>query len=443
MNRLTLFLLLNVIYLQAFTGELPWNGKNTGNPIIPGHFADPSLVEMDGKFYIYATTVSKHMEPMVWISEDMQNWEVKHLGIEGKHLFWAPSMLKGEDGKYYLYYSSGFDFKCHLYVGETPSGPWEFKGKVDEGFDLQIYQDPNDGKVYGTTSDPSSRPRLVEFNSDVDSPGYLTEVIREKNLEGPFFDYTEGSYMMYRDGWYYYMYSGGKCHAENYKINHARSRDIWGPYEDAPNNPILDMDPGKKIFAPGHHSVIQIEDEYFIAYHRQDVYFYPTCSERQVCIDRMEFNDEGWIEKVAPTHEGVDFSRYFENTKADLVNVALGKNTTAGNINQSYNPRLATDGNYATFWKGSGFFSVDLGQDYEIEQILPRFVNYDYYMMYKIMYSSDNQNWETYYDQTGEARKGATPVIQKDITARYIKIEFKRSGGGFELAELEVLSPKP
>ncbi len=443
MYKLIIILVFFLPVFSSLSQDVSWDSSQAGNPIVPGHFADPSLVEMDGKYYIYATTVSKFMEPMVWISEDLQRWEVQQLDITGKHLFWAPSMLKGDDGKYYLYYSSGFDFKCHLYVGETPTGPWDYKGKVEDGFDLQIYRDPNDGKVYGSSSDPSSRPRLVEFNSDVNNAGYLTEVIKEKSLEGPFFDYTEGSFIIYRDGWYYFMYSGGKCHAENYKIHQARSRDIWGPYEDAPNNPVMDMDPEKNIFGPGHHSVFTVNNDYFIAYHRQDFYFYPTCSERQLCIDKMEFDDQGWIAKITPTNKGVDFSEYFDDSYEGLTNVALGKNTTAGNISGSYNPRLATDGNFATFWKGSGHFSVDLGENYPIEKILPRFINYDYYMMFKILYSSDNQKWDVYYDRTDVARKAAVPVAQKKINARYVKIEFVRSGGGFALSELEVWSPNP
>ncbi|MFW6227198.1 MAG: family 43 glycosylhydrolase, partial [Bacteroidota bacterium] len=171
MYKLIIILVFFLPVFSSLSQDVSWDSSQAGNPIVPGHFADPSLVEMDGKYYIYATTVSKFMEPMVWISEDLQRWEVQQLDITGKHLFWAPSMLKGDDGKYYLYYSSGFDFKCHLYVGETPTGPWDYKGKVEDGFDLQIYRDPNDGKVYGSSSDPSSRPRLVEFNSDVNNAG--------------------------------------------------------------------------------------------------------------------------------------------------------------------------------------------------------------------------------------------------------------------------------
>lgn len=413
--------------------------SNSGNPIFSGHFADPSIVQMDGKFLIYATTVSDYFEPVVWVSEDMQNWQVEPLNIFGEHRFWAPSVIKGKNGKVYLYYSSGFDFKCHLYIGESYKGPWQKFGLVEKGFDLQIFEDPVTGKVYGSSSDPQSRPRLVEFENDPEKEGYLTRVIKEASLEGPFFDYTEGSFILYKDGYYYLMYSGGKCGSETYKINYARSNNIWGPYEDAPNNPILQSAPEKKIFGPGHHSVITIEDDYFIAYHRQDYYFYPTCSERQICIDRMEFDGKGWIKKVEPTNAGVDFSNYFTPV-SKMKNVAIGKNVAAGGITKSFNPEFAVDNNYATFWQGSGYLSLDLGQLYQVEKIIPRFLKYDYFNLYKILYSRDNQQWLEYADFTNVAAKAYQQVPDKKVEARYIKIQFLR-GEGYPpaLAELEVL----
>ena len=413
------------------------------NPVLPGFFADPSFVEMDGKYYIYATNVSKYMEPLVWVSDNLVDWEVKSLGITGEHLFWAPSVIKGANGRYYLYHTSGFDYKCHLYIGDSPTGPFEKYGMVEKGFDLQIFRDPTSGKIYGTSSDPQSRPRLVEFESDPKKDGYMTKVIKEASPEGAFFDYTEGSFLLYRNGWYYLMYSGGKCNAETYKVNYARSRDIWGPYEDAYNNPILSSDPSKKIFGPGHHSIFQIDDEYFIVYHREDYYHYPTCSERQVCIDRMDFDGEGRIQKVIPTNKGVDFSKILPSKSSSLTNVARGKKVSCGGITDSYNPEFAVDNNFATRWKGQRYLSVDLEKEYSIQKIIPRFVYYDYFNLYKIFTSSDNVHWDLYFDQAETARKAYEPVIQKQVKARYIKIQFLRNEGTQAiLAELKVFAPE-
>lgn len=439
-----LFLILAILFAIAGSSaqDQSYFAPNNGNPVVPGHFADPSLVTMDGKYYIYSTTVSKYMEPVVWVSDDLQNWEVHLLGITGEHYFWAPSALKGDNGRYYLYYTNGHDFKCHLYIGDSPLGPWTKYGLVEQGFDLQVFRDPSSGKVYGTSSDPKSRPRLVEFESNPKNEGYLTKVLQEKSLDGAFFDYTEGSFIVYHNGWYYLMYSGGKCESENYKLNYCRSRNIWGPYEDAPNNPVLDRNPQSMIFGPGHHSVFSVDNQYFVAYHRQDFYHYPTCSERQICIDRMEFDTEGWIKQIVPTNVGIDFSKVLASKSSGLTNVAFGKKVTSGGNKDKHNPEFAVDQNYSTYWMGggSGYFSVDLGTEYVIEKIVPRFMNYDYFILYRILYSTDNQHWETYYDQTTSAKKASTTITHKKVAARYVKVEFVRGEGNISLSELEVFS---
>lgn len=68
---------------------------------------------------------------------------------------------------------------------------------------------------------------------------------------------------------------------------------------------ILQQDPQVATGA-GHHSVIQIpgKDEYYIVYHRRPL----DCNrinERQVCIDKMEFDENGYIKPVKITFEGV------------------------------------------------------------------------------------------------------------------------------------------
>lgn len=66
-------------------------------------------------------------------------------------------------------------------------------------------------------------------------------------------------------------------------------------------------DESKKIYGTGHNSVLQIPgtDEYYLIYHRISrpdgiEKPYPGTS-REVCIDRMEFNDDGEIIRVNPS----------------------------------------------------------------------------------------------------------------------------------------------
>ncbi|HNX89742.1 MAG TPA: family 43 glycosylhydrolase, partial [Paludibacteraceae bacterium] len=78
------------------------------------------------------------------------------------------------------------------------------------------------------------------------------------------------------------------------------------------NNLILAKDSLQGIFGTGHNSVVQVpgKDEWYIVYHR---FSYPDGIKmgdaagfnREVCIDKLEFNTDGSIKPVKPTHKGV------------------------------------------------------------------------------------------------------------------------------------------
>jgi hypothetical protein len=76
-----------------------------------------------------------------------------------------------------------------------------------------------------------------------------------------------------------------------------------GPFSDDAKK-ILSTNPDVGT-GPGHNSVLNIGDDYYIVYHKH----FPNSTngnDRVVCIDRMYFNDEGEIEPVVLTNEGVD-----------------------------------------------------------------------------------------------------------------------------------------
>ena len=56
----------------------------------------------------------------------------------------------------------------------------------------------------------------------------------------------------------------------------------------------------------GHHSVINIPgtDDYYIVYHRRPL-GHTEAGHRHVCIDKMEFLEDGTIKPVKITFEGV------------------------------------------------------------------------------------------------------------------------------------------
>jgi GH43 family beta-xylosidase len=108
------------------------------------------------------------------------------------------------------------------------------------------------------------------------------------------------------------MWSENDTRSPNYSVHYGTSKSPLGPIEIPEQNTVIAKDAAKGIYGTGHNSVIQIPgtDEWYIVYHR---FNYPkgiTMGDaagynREVCIDKMEFDDKGLIKQVTPTHEGI------------------------------------------------------------------------------------------------------------------------------------------
>jgi beta-xylosidase len=120
--------------------------------------------------------------------------------------------------------------------------------------------------------------------------------------------YSEGSYVFYHNGYYYFMWSKNDTRSPEYQVRYVKSTSPVGPVDPSKGEIILSKDPNKGIFATGHHSVLQVpgKDEWYIVYHRfkrpGGIYMGPEAGyNREICIDKLEFNEDGSIRKVIPT----------------------------------------------------------------------------------------------------------------------------------------------
>ena len=109
-------------------------------------------------------------------------------------------------------------------------------------------------------------------------------------------NYVEGPFMMKRNGKYYFMWSEGGWTGPNYCVSYAIADSPFGPFKRI--GKILQQDPDIATGAC-HHSGIQKPgtDEYYIVYHRRPLWS-NRGNEREVCIDKMEFDKNGFIKPV-------------------------------------------------------------------------------------------------------------------------------------------------
>lgn len=316
----------------------------SGNPIFPGWYADPEGIVFDDTYWIYPTVSMLHGEDTLtyrkearrktrainpdynqqthldaFSSKDLVHW-TKHpsvLSIENvkwvEYAMWAPSIIRA-NGKYYLFFG-GNDIQSDneyggigVAVADRPEGPFKdalgkpLISKFINGaqpIDQFVFRD-DDGQYYMYYGG-WRHCNVVRLKDDLlslkpfDNGEYYREVTPENYVEGPF--------MMKRNGKYYFMWSEGGWGGPDYSVAYAIADSPTGPFKRI--GKILQQDEQVATGA-GHHSVIQIpgKDEYYIVYHRRPL----GCThsgERQVCIDKLEFDEQGYIKPVKITFEGV------------------------------------------------------------------------------------------------------------------------------------------
>jgi arabinan endo-1,5-alpha-L-arabinosidase len=271
-------------------------------------FADPSIIQgRDGYWYAYATS-----DPLVAggpfglmhmaRTKDFGSWEylgtvfndqTKPAWAAPGSFFWAPD-IRYLDGHYVMYFTvtdtaanPGGDPAIGVATAPTPAGPWTatdgpvvapkpdgnggFFGTIDPAMLTAA-----DGKRYLYYGGFYGGISVTELSADgMHAVGEPTQITIG--------DRYEGSYVVYRDGWYYFMGSSMNCCAgptTGYSVFAGRSRSPRGPFVDADGAALTDSrvggttvitQNGNKWIGPGHHAFItDAAGQDHIVYHAID-----------------------------------------------------------------------------------------------------------------------------------------------------------------------------
>lgn len=455
MNRIILFI-FSCLWTAVFASAQPaFNTPGAGNPFIPGYFADPTIKKFGDTYYIYATTDGSGAgfgPAQVWSSKDFVNWTLTPMNWPDSHWIWAPDVMKHVDGKYYYFYCQPCIIHCG--VSDTPRGPWQnILGQseavlVPDRFvtnaitlDGQTFVD-DDGSVYlywGTwgiykgfgCGVGKMTPDLKGFSK--------TRLI--PNTEAT--DFFEAPFVIKRNGVYYFMYSSGSYHDHTYRVQYATSEKPMGPYTY--RGCILETNADGTIHGPGHHSVLQEGDDYYIIYHRHNNPHSNRGFHRQLCIDRMEFAPDGSIKKVIPGHNGVG-ALAAPTVKSD--NIALGKKVRASSFyDDNFRPEYAVDDNNGTLWRprsmGQEWIEIDLGGNRLIQTIQTQFEYATQFYQYLIETSTDGKHWTIFADKRNNRLAGSPIVDFGKTKARFVRLTYtggQKNGFGGSVWNIKVFS---
>ena len=289
--------------------------------VMPGDYPDPSIIK-DGDDY-YLTHTPNYYKPgfLIWHSKDLVSWEpVGHALTDWKGSAWAPDFQKVGD-TYYIYYpDSGSNW---VIWSKDVAGPWsepiDLKiGGIDPGLVVtpegKRYLFTNVGNVTPLTDDGLAR--AGETKHVYGGWDYPDEWDTECGcLESPKLTYHNG---------YYYMTSaqGGTAGpATSHMAVCARSKDIYGPWENSPYNPIVHTySASEEWWSKGHGTLIEGPGgQWWIMYHayKKDAH----AIGRHTVMEPIEWTKGGWyrtIKDLDVTHlkpMTIDISDNFESAK--------------------------------------------------------------------------------------------------------------------------------
>jgi beta-xylosidase len=275
------------------------------NPILPGDYPDPTIMR-DGKDYYMTHSTFDYVPGLtVWHSTDLVNWEpisyalTSYLGSG-----WAPDISK-YDGKYYIYFTVAHKGNFVVYAN-SPYGPWSAPVdlKVGEIDPCHVVDESGQrwlflggGHRIKLAADGLSTVGALE--KVYDGWKYPEEWNTESfSLEGP---------KLKKIGQYYYWLSaeGGTAGPPtSHMVAVARSKSINGPWENAPNNPLIHTyNNSERWWSKGHGSLIDAPDgKWWIVYHAYENGFQGLG--RQTLLEPVELTSDGWLK--APTGTGIE-----------------------------------------------------------------------------------------------------------------------------------------
>lgn len=265
------------------------------------------------------------------------NVEVKNensLNPPGIHAMWAPDVVKGPDGRYYLYYCLDYLPEIAVAVCDSPAGKYEFFGFVrhEDGvplgrregdliqFDPGIFID-DDGTIYLYSGNapkskdlfvPEKGSQVMTLSEDMltlaTEPRHLMDDIHE--AEGTEYDghaFFEASSIRKINGKYYFVYSSVRSHELCYAVSDRPDEGyrFGGTLVDIGDVFLNGRTEEEALNCLGNtHGGIECADgQWYVFYHRQTN---RTNFSRQGCAEKIYFDEDGKIAQAEVTSCGLN-----------------------------------------------------------------------------------------------------------------------------------------
>ncbi|KAF8608105.1 hypothetical protein BDV93DRAFT_519170 [Ceratobasidium sp. AG-I] len=259
------------------------------NPIIPGFHPDPSCILVDGIYYLVTSSFLYTPGIPIFTSKDLINWT--HIGnvitrpaqlsfekctirpgTKNCGGIWAPT-IRHHNGVFYVVSTCVFpdkEFADHsrwqnyVWTSKDPYARNSWSDGVSfyfPGYDTSLFWDAHDGdRVYvqgSTYWRVQEGIAQVELNLET---GESLSGEPKRIWSGTGRPIPEAPHMYHKDGWYYLLIAEGGTELDHCATI-ARSKSVWGPFEECPHNPIIHAADKDAYFQTiGHADIFQTAD---------------------------------------------------------------------------------------------------------------------------------------------------------------------------------------
>ena len=353
------------------------------NPILPGFNPDPCICRKGDDYYM---AVSSFEWFPVYHSKDLKNWELlthvltNDTAVDLKKLpsakgIWAPCLTYCEkEDLFYVVYgvmnsmnARYFDVDNFVITSKNIEGPWSEPVYIhSSGFDASILHD-DDGRKYIVSLEWETREGyekpgaicMVEYCPEKkEIIGYPKRIWSGGTNRGC----IEAPHLTKRGEYYYIMCAEGGT-GYGHSVTMGRSKNVWGPYEGDPTNPIVTSIPGDfyerhdpdhlkpKYYNPesilqksGHGSYVETQLGEVYLVHLTARPFVPElrCTlGRETAIQKMIWTDDGWLRMADGSNLAKEFIEESKLPEYKLPQIPSFDDFDSGELGiQYYSPRI-------------------------------------------------------------------------------------------------------
>lgn len=240
---------------------------------------------------------------------------------------YAPDVVEGPDGRYYLFYTISNDCTVSVAVCDTPAGKYEFYGHVhykdgtllgkgsieDAQFDPGVLREGERTYLYtgfcGYKDTNRHGPMCTVLGPDmltiIEEPVFIAKSSAYSTEADSYFghEFFEAPSIRKKGDYYYFIYSSIKFHELCYMMskNPKEGFEYKGVLVSGGDLHIDTYKPAEKCAfytANNHGSMVQIKDDWYIFYHRHTN---GTNYSRQGCFEKLTPNADGTFKQAEMT----------------------------------------------------------------------------------------------------------------------------------------------